>query len=268
MGLFLGLALLGLGALVGAPHWRAWQQRGLRAQPFPAAWRRILRRQVPYLARLPPPLKRRLEGHIQVFLAEKAFIGCQGQAITDEVRVVIAAQACLLLLGEAAPQALFPQLRQVLVYPSGFVVERVQHQPGGVQHHRAQALSGESWQQGQVLLSWPDVLAGAARPEDGDNLVLHEFAHQVDQDKGPADGRPWRPSGRERQRWDAVMGEAFARLSWQPDALLGTYAATSPAELFAVATERFFEQPAALAEAWPEVFAELQALYRVDPRAW
>ena len=138
----------------------------------------------------------------------------------------------------------------------------------GLQRDQRQVLSGESWQQGQVILSWPDVLAGAADASDGENLVLHEFAHQIDQDSGVADGRPWRASRTERQRWDAVMGEAFNRLQWQPSALLGSYAATSPAEFLAVATERFFERPQALADEWPDVYQQLAALYRVHPLVW
>ena len=182
--------------------------------------------------------------------------------------MAIAAQACLLLLGEARPAAVFPGLRQVLLYPGSFVVERPLHQPGGVQQLQRQALAGESWQHGQVVLSWPDVVAGAADPHDGENLVLHEFAHQVDQDKGAADGRPWRPGRAARQRWDAVMGAAFTALQHQPCDLLGAYAATAPAEFLAVATERFFERPDELAATWPQVYGELQRLYRVDPRDW
>ena len=221
----------------------------------------------PLVAHLPADLQQRLKGHIQVFLAEKPILGCQGQRVGDDQRVTIAAQACLLLLGEARPDY-FPALRQVLLYPGAFVVDRVRPQPDGVQQSQRQVLSGESWQQGQVILSWADSAAGAAVADDGQNVVLHEFAHQIDQDSGRADGRPWRPSRALRRRWDAVMGEAFARHRAQPSALLGDYAATDPAEFFAVATELFFERPRALAEVEPAVYAELSALYRVHPLVW
>lgn len=263
------VVLLGLVALVGGPWWRARRRAVLRRAPFPSAWRAILRRRVPAVARLPVPLQQRLKGHVQVFLADKAFIGCQGQPVSDEHRVTIAAQACLLLLGQADARApVFPQLRQVLLYPGPFAVQRPVAAPGGVQQLQHQALAGESWQQGQVLLSWPDARAGAADADDGQNLVLHEFAHQIDQDKGQADGRPWRAQPAVRRRWQAVMDTAFAQLQAQPCAVLGDYAAQSPAEFFAVATERFFEQPAALAELWPAVYQELVTLYQVDPQAW
>lgn len=242
-------------ALLGQPGWTVRRHARLRAQPFPAAWRRILRRRVPAVARLPADLQQRLKQHMQVFLADKPFIGCGGQAITDELRVTIAAQACLLLLGDARAQV-YPRLREILVYPQPFVVDRLQ------------PLAGESWSQGRVILSWAEVLAGAADPADGQNVVVHEFAHQVDQDKGVADGRPWRPTRAQRQRWAAVMGEAFTRLNHAPSAVISGYGATEPAEYFAVVSELFFEQPQALATEAPAVYRELMGLYQVNPLAW
>lgn len=266
--LWLVLGVAGVvAALLGPPWWTARRHARLRAQPFPAAWRRILRRRVPAVARLPADLQQRLKQHLQVFLADKPFIGCGGQAITDEVRVTIAAQACLLLLGDARA-AVYPRLREVLVYPQPFVVDRVQPQAGGVVHERRRALAGESWSQGRVILSWAEVLAGAADPADGQNVVVHEFAHQVDQDKGAADGRPWRPTRAQRRRWAAVMGEAFERLNRAPSALISDYGATEPAEFFAVVSELFFERPQALAAEAPAVYRELMLLYQLNPLAW
>lgn len=258
---------VGAGALMAQPWWARWRRARLRAQPFPAAWRRILRRRVPAVARLPADLQQQLKGHIQVFLAEKPFIGCAGLRITDELRVTIAAQACLLLLGQSRP-GYYPQLREVLVYPDAFMVNRVQPQGGGVVHQRRQALAGESWSQGRVILSWAEVLAGAVDPADGRNVVIHEFAHQIDQDKGVADGRPWRATRAQRRRWAAVMGEAFERLRREPSALISAYGATEPAEFFAVVSEVFFEQPQALAAEAPAVYRELALLYQVNPLAW
>ncbi len=259
--------LVGVAMVLARPWWVERRRARLRDKPFPLAWRRILRRHVPQVALLPADLQQRLKRHVSVFIAEKPILGCRGQAIDDRVRVTVAAQACLLLLGEDRSDY-FPQLRQVLVYPGAFVVDRVEHRPDGLQRDQRQVLSGESWQQGQVILSWDDVAAGAADPSDGQNVVLHEFAHQIDPDKGRADGRPWRPSRAERRRWDAVMGDAFGRLQREPSALFGDYAATDPAEFFAVATERFFEQPRETAEQAPAVYRELAALYRVHPLGW
>ena len=222
---------------------------------------------MPIVARLPAELQLRLKRHIQVFVAEKSFIGCQGQAITDEVRVTIAAQACLLLLGHPRSDC-YPRLRQILVYPDAFVVDRERAVGAGAVQEQRRALSGESWVQGQVILSWAEVLAGAADATDGRNVTLHEFAHQVDQDTAAADGRPWRPSAAARRRWAAVMGDAFERLQREPSALIDAYGASDPAEFFAVVTEVFFERPQELAAEAPAVYRELAGLFGVDPAGW
>ena len=183
------------------------------------------------------------------------------------MRVTIAAMACLLLLGRSG-EACYPRLRQVLVYPEPFVVPRRQLLPGGVVSEMPQALAGESWAQGQVILAWSEVVAGAADPADGRNVVLHEFAHQIDQDGGDADGRPWQRDAALRQRWAAVVDEGLARLREAPSEALDAYASTDPAEYFAVATEAFFERPQALRDAAAPLYEALVRLYRLDPAAW
>jgi Mlc titration factor MtfA (ptsG expression regulator) len=181
------VALAIVGSLVGQPWLKERRRAQIRARPFPAAWRRILRQRAPIVARLPSDLQIRLRRHIQAFLAEKPFIGCQGQAITDEVRVTVAAHACLLLLGQKRPDY-YPRLSQVLVYPDAFVVNREQPVGAGLMQEQRRTMVGESWGVGQVILSWAEVKAGAVDPTDGRNVALHEFAHQIDQDKGVADG--------------------------------------------------------------------------------
>jgi MtfA peptidase len=261
------LVLLGAAAVAAQPWWSERRRARLRAAPFPPAWRRILRRRVPAVARLPSDLQRRLKRHIQVFVAEKAFIGCQGQAITDEVRVTVAAQACLLLLGYERPDY-YPRLRQILVYPDAFMVQHERPLGDGLVQVQRKALAGESWSQGQVILAWAEVLAGAADPGDGRNVVVHEFTHQIDQDTGTADGRPWLPTVAMHRRWAAVMGAALQRLRQAPSTVIDDYGASDPAEFLAVVTEVFFERPAALAAEAPEVYRELAGLYKVDPLGW
>jgi len=261
------LLIAAAAALLLQPGWARRRRARLRDSPFPPAWSRILQQRVPLAARLPAPLQLRLQQLIQVFIAEKPFIGCNGQPIDDEVRVTIAAHACLLLLGQGG-DACYPRLRQVLVYPDAFVVPRRQWLPGGVLSEQPQALAGESWGQGQVILAWSEVLAGARGAGDGRNVVLHEFAHQVDQDGGEADGQPWRADAASSARFAAVMDAAFARLQQQPSDTLDPYGASAPAEYFAVATEAFFERPQALAAEAPQVYGELARLYRLDPAAW
>ena len=247
------------------------RRRALRAQPFPAAWRRILRRRVPYAARLPAPLQQQLKRHIQVFLAEKPFIGCAGLEVTEEMRVTIAAQACLLLLNRPRPPY-FENLRQILVYPGAFVVDRAPVDAAGVVRDERRALSGESWARGQVILSWQDVVDGAAVVDDGRNVVIHEFAHQLDQETGSANGAPLLSDRRKYAGWSQAMLAAYERLRadvhGEQPTLLGGYAASDPAEFFAVASEVFFERPRELAAEAPAVYAQLKDYYRVDPSAW
>jgi Mlc titration factor MtfA (ptsG expression regulator) len=291
------LALLAVVAawLAGPAVLAAVRRARVRRQPFPRAWREILRRRMPAFARLPADLQLQVKKHVQVLLAEKPFIGCAGLVVTDEMRVLIAAQAALLLLNRDADY--FGNLRQVLVYPGAFIVERELANGSGLMHATRRALAGESWQQGQLLLSWDDVLAGAADPDDGHNVVIHEFAHQLDQERGRANGAPWlgrreaEPPPRRRgaapsrpgrgaghepgdpyPRWARVLGAEFEqlrqRLARGETGVIAAYAATDPAEFFAVVSEHFFEQPAALAAAHPALYAEFARLYRCDPLAW
>ena len=266
-----GLALLFALWLLGRPWLVQRRRRSIAAQPFPAAWRRILQRRVPYFRRLPADLQLQLKRHMLVFLAEKPFIGCNGLAVTDEMRVTVAAQACLLLLGRRSDY--YPRLRQILLYPGAFIVQRMHTDGAGVQQDRREVLSGESWSQGQVILSWDDVLEGAAIADDGRNVVIHEFAHQLDQESGHANGAPLLARRADYRRWSRVMKAAYAALQAQAErgeaaSLLSHYGATSPAEFFAVASEVFFEQPQPLAAEAPALYAELAHFYRLDPLSW
>jgi Mlc titration factor MtfA (ptsG expression regulator) len=229
-----------------------------------------LQRRVPQVRQLPTDLQLQLKKHIQVFIAEKAFIGCAGQVITDEVRVTIAAQACLLLLNRS--NHYFPALRQILVYPASFVVQRGHTDGMGIAHHGHAVLSGESWSQGQVVLSWQDALDGAADPGDGHNVVIHEFAHQLDQENGDANGAPPLGSAKRYAHWSRVMQSEFEVLQWQVEqgepTLIDAYGATNPAEFFAVTSEVFFERPQHLAYAHPALYRELSQFYRIDPQHW
>ena len=162
---FAALALAVAAWLWGPPLSTALRRARVRRQPFPRAWREILRRRMPGFVRLPADVQLQLKKHAQVLLAEKPFIGCAGLVVSDEMRVLIATQAALLLLNRRA--GYFSALRQVLVYPGAFVVDRTAIDPAGLARDERRVLSGESWQQGQVILSWDDVLAGAADPADG-----------------------------------------------------------------------------------------------------
>jgi Mlc titration factor MtfA (ptsG expression regulator) len=265
------MTLLPLAWLLGEPFWKEWRRERLRRQPFPAEWREILKRRVPYIRRLPIDLQLQLKRHMQVFLAEKAFIGCDGLVVTPEMRVTIAAQACLLLLNRRKTRY-FPRLGQILVYPGAFVVNRSHTDGAGVLQEQRQVLSGESWTQGQVILSWQDTLDGAAVADDGRNVVIHEFAHQLDQEKGHANGAPGLALSSQYKAWSRVLGHEFAQLQAAAargdETLLSPYGATNPAEFFAVASEVFFEQPLPLAVQHPALYEQLSRYYRVNPLSW
>lgn len=265
------LAALFISWLIWHPRLVSRRRKRLLAHRFPPAWRAIIRRNVPLAARLPADLQFQLRRHIQVFVAEKAFIGCQGQVIDDEVRVTIAAQACLLLLNR--PNSYFPTLRQVLVYPRSFMVT-VQHMDEiGVMQSGRDWRAGESWQEGLVILSWEDVLEGAAAPHDGWNVVIHEFAHQLDAESGLTHGSPALPTRERRARWSRVMQAEFDSLcaalrKGDENTFLDPYGASEPVEFFAVATEAFFEQGARLMTHHPDLYQELRSLYQVDTSSW
>jgi Mlc titration factor MtfA (ptsG expression regulator) len=168
-------------------------------------------------------------------------------------------------------------VRQVLVYPNAFMVDRVHTDDAGVVRSGRDVLSGESWAQGQVILSWKDVLEGAAHPEDGFNVVVHEFAHQLDFETGYANGAPDLGVGPDRYaRWSGVMQQAYETLCMEadgavtggPEPFLDPYGATNPAEFFAVASESFFGQARALADVHPALYGELKGFYRLDPASW
>jgi Mlc titration factor MtfA (ptsG expression regulator) len=269
VGLWSLLLLLPLLVWFGPAAWRRLQRERRLRQPFPAAWRRLLHRHMPLYTRLPPALQARLRREVQA-LVRQPFIGCAGLDVTDEMRVLIAAQAALLLLG--GDKGGFANLREVLVYPGAFVVDRPVADEAGLQRDERRVHSGESWQRGQVILSWDDVQRGAADPADGDNVVIHEFAHQLDQQRGVASGAPFLGHPGRYPAWAAAFSAAFAdvrqREAHGERTLIGAYGASAPAEFFAVASERFFERPEALHAEHPAMYAELARYYGVDPRSW
>jgi Mlc titration factor MtfA (ptsG expression regulator) len=244
------------------------RRQRLRAQPFPPAWRSIITRNLPIFRRLPPEDQTELLGHVQVFLAEKHFEGCGGLELTDEIRVTIAAQACLLLLHRATDY--YPQLTSILVYPSGYTSYEARHLEGNIWDEGGEPRLGHTARRlGSLVLAWDDAKRGAAHPSDGRNLILHEFAHQLDYEDFQTDGAPALTTRAEYLAWARVMSKEFAALQGADEAgtptVLDTYGATNPAEFFAVVTEAFFERPRALRARHPELYAELARFFRQDP---
>jgi Mlc titration factor MtfA (ptsG expression regulator) len=242
----------------------------LRELPFPPDWLRIVERNFPLYRYLPVDDQRELLEHMQVFLAEKNFEGCGGLTLTDEIKVTIAAQACLLLLHRETDY--YPRLVSILVYPSAYVARDARDSGDGIVDEEDEVRLGEAWAHGTVVLSWDAVRHGAADIHDGQNVALHEFAHQLDQEDGSAEGAPILEHGSKYVAWARVLGEAYEKLHRALEAghptVMDAYGATDPAEFFAVATECFFEKPKELQRKHPELYVELKDFFHQDPAAY
>ena len=244
-------------------------RRAIRC-PFPAHYVAILESNVPVYRRMPAELRQQLHHLIKHFLHTKDFHGCAGLEISDEIRVTIAGTACLLLLNRKT--RVYPELSSILVYPSAFLAPRTEIDESGVVSYHEDDLLGESWGDGRVVLAWDHVELGSRDPNDGHNVVLHEFAHQLDEESGGADGAPLLGSRANYQRWASVFSHEYAglqaMLARDESTVLDEYGATDPAEFFAVATETFFERPSEMATHHAKLYEELKNYYRVDPRVW
>jgi len=244
-----------------------WRRSRISKRVFPRDWLAIIERNVPIYHRLSSDDKQELQGHIQIFLAEKRFIGCGGLDITDEIKVSVAAQACILLLHRKTDY--YPGLRSILVYPSAYVAKASRRMDAGVVAEGVDVRLGESWRSGSVVLSWDDIRSGAADIHDGHNLVFHEFAHQLDSSGGRGDSSEVLNRRSAFITWARVLHDNYLKLQCELSnnrkTLLGSYAGENPAEFFAVATEYFFERPRDLQRIYPDLYRELRNFYQQDP---
>lgn len=251
--------------IVGAPLAAARRRAALRAGGLADADRAILSRRVPLYRAVPAALRERLDGLVRVFVTEKAFIGCGGLEVTHAMKLTIAAQACLLVLGR--DEHVYDELRSVLVYPSQFVVPETWHDDDGVVTEEERVLAGQAWDVSRIILSWEDVTAGG-RGEEAYNVVVHEFAHYLDHETGVS----LDVAGREAGGPAALLAREYEALCDAVDRgeepFLDPYAAEDEAEFFAVASEAFVETPRELASAHPAIYAALARFYRLDPASW
>jgi len=265
--IFVGLALAGIAV---ALIWPKYRLKKALAAPFPEEWIVILERNIAVYKNLPMPLRLQLRQLIKQFLHQKHFSGAGGLEITDEIRVTIAAEACMLLVNRKTH--VYPALRYIIVYPSAFVVERSQGGADGIVSEGRKNLLGESWSNGKVILAWDNVLHGSMNFVDGQNVVLHEFAHQLDSESGSTNGAPILAGANCLRTWATTLSEEFEELqkdAWKGKrSLIDHYGATNPAEFFAVSTETFFEKPEQMARFHAELFEVLKCYYRIDPRDW
>ncbi|BAZ20835.1 hypothetical protein NIES4073_17130 [Kalymmatonema gypsitolerans NIES-4073] len=266
---FVIIGLIITGILI-SPLLTKQRRNRLKRRPFPPLWNAIIENNLPIYLHLSPAERRRLQGHIQVFLAEKQFIGCAGLQVTEEMKLAIAAVACLLLLNERGEY--FPKLRSILIYPSTYFVNETVATGNYIVEERRVARLGESWTNDQVILSWEQVKQDTLDWKDGHNVVLHEFAHQLDQEDGKAEGVPILQGKSDYLVWAQVMAEEYQQLCAQVQrgvkTVMDSYGATNPAEFFAVATETFFEKPQQLLKQHPALYQLLQRYYQLDPVLW
>ncbi len=239
----------------------------IAARQFPSQWLQTIEKNVPLYNHLPAEDKAELQRHILIFIAEKRFEGCGGLKITDEIKVIIAAQSCVLLLHRKTDY--YPGLSSILVYPHAFIVHRAQFLSDGIVTEGPQVLLGESHHAGSVVLSWDDVKHDAADIYDGHNLIFHEFAHQLDSSSGKGDSSSVLKNTSSYIAWARVLQKDYERLKIAAQqnhpTFLDKYGATDPAEFFAVATEFFFEKPHELKQIHPNLYNELKRFYQQDP---
>ena len=244
-----------------------WFSRLLRPRPpliavteFDAAAARL-----PILNRLDTRELARLRSVTSLFMHTKHFTAAGGAEVSRSTQLAIALQACLLILN--LDERSYRGWREIVLYPNAFLRPRQETDAAGVVHHSRDILSGESWHSGPLVLSIDDVLAGGQG--DGDNVVLHEFAHKLDMLNGIADGFPPLHRGMDSVSWERDFSAAYVDFRSRVDrgeiTAINPYAATQPAEFFAVLSEVFFETPAVLHRQYPEVYTQMHQFYRQDP---
>lgn len=241
--------------------------RILRQHPIADSdWFAVTRR-ISLLKSLSANEKARLRELSTLFLHAKDFTGVQGLEITEEIRITVAAQACLEILELGLD--VYDGWVEIVVYPEAFRVQRQTADEFGIVHEQATTLSGESWGQGPVILSWDDVRRDSFTPQPGRNVVIHEFAHKLDMLNGRANGMPPLPPGMSSDAWATALGEAYARLQQRLEddrrPVIDPYAATNPAEFFAVVCEYFFTDPHTLRTQCVAVYDQLRAYFQQNP---
>lgn len=268
-GFIMAVPLALLAYLLLGPMFRRRRYARLRRRAPPADLEAVLMRCVRLYPAMPPELREQLHRHVNVFLAEKEFIGCNGQEITDEIRYTIAGTACMLLLNREA--SYFPGFTSILVYPDTYQTVDIVYD-GVVERHEESTRAGESWHRGPIVLSWSDVERGVNDSTDGFNVVLHEFAHKLDEENAGTNGSPALQANHHYREWADVLGREYEALEERvmrgDNHVLDDYGLESPSEFFAVATESFFEKPKAMQQHLPDLYEQLQRFYCVDPAGW
>ncbi|WP_455200832.1 M90 family metallopeptidase [Kaarinaea lacus] len=242
-----------------------WQKRIIKRSTITdKQWQHAIDR-LPLLANLAEGETKKLIELSILFLHYKSLEGAHGLQLTLEMKLIIALQACLPILNLGIDW--YRGWVSVIVYPAQFIPERNFVDEYGVEHRTKAVLSGESWHKGPVVLSWEDTEQSGEI--DGNNLVIHEFAHKLDVLNGRTNGFPPLHRGMDVPQWVATLSDAYNdfqnRLNTWNDVPIDDYAASSPAEFFAVFSEVFFERPDILTAYYPGVYVQFKQFYRQDP---
>ncbi len=220
-----------------------------------------------FVKTLSPELRMHLETLVAQFIAETNWEGRGGLQVTDEMKVTVAAQACRLILGLEGTQ--YQWVRSIYLFPSTYSVAEMTVDGGGAPEEKRSHRHGEAWMRGPVVLSWNATKLGVANPDDGSNVVYHEFAHKLDMLDGYADGTPSLEGDVAYEAWVRIVGQEYRQLVQDAErgkkTLLSKYGATNTAEFFAVATEEFFERPDRLSDRHEELYWCLCRFYNQDP---
>lgn len=264
------IALAFIAAIFAGREWlNRKRRRDLLAMPLDDQERKNLGDRFPLYEKLPADLRQKLDGKINLFLDQVTFHGMDEIEVTDEMRLLIAAQACLLIVNK--DDRWYDDLRSILVYPGAFKSEQTKRD-GAIETKSQITRIGESWQSGPVVLSWAHAKRGAFIDDDGHNVVLHEFAHQLDDQTGDTSGAPILDDAQNAEEWATVFREADARLKADIAAgrkpFLDPYGATAYAEFFAVAVEVFFERPKDMQREEARLYDQLVQYFELDPASW
>jgi Mlc titration factor MtfA (ptsG expression regulator) len=251
---------------------KKWRRNRMMKRPFPDAWASTLYQNVPYVQHLPDKMQAKLKGLITVFMEEKTYEGCAGLELTDEIRLTIAAQASILMLGIEDLSSFYDDLRSILVYPESYVVKVKNRHDSFFVQEGFQKRHGEAWSHGNVLLAWDEVKKGASDIHDGQNLAFHEFAHQLDYEYGATSQVEEQYEESQFLSWARVVGDEYQKLlqalHQNQQTLIDSYGATNLAEFFAVITECFFEKPQALKAEHSALYQQLKEFYKQDPASY
>lgn len=269
MTVLIGLIFIAIVAWFALSRFRRFRRNKLFLKPIPPDWIQILEHNVPLYLLLPQTLREELHGRINIFLDEKKFFGCEGLEITNEVRLTIAGNASILLLKR--DHRCFPGFTSILVYPDTYVSKQIKYD-GLVAVQEESVRAGESWYRGPIVLSWADVMRGTLDHNDGHNVVLHEFAHKLDEENNIVDGLPVLRGRSHYAEWAEVLTKEFDSLQNRVESgtntVIDSYGAVSPPEFFAVATESFFDKPLQMKNKLPELYEQLKRFYDLDPATW